>query len=83
MTYAVGGSAVDPATVAVKYKDPSGNISAALVYGVDAALVRDEAGTYHTDVSIDEAGTWYVRWYTTGTYQSAVEDDFYVRTSNF
>lgn len=74
------GTAIDPTTVKAQIMDPSGNVST-LVYGTDVAVVRDSAGVYHTDISIDEAGHWQVRWYATGTGQSAGESYFQVLRS--
>lgn len=83
ITFSVGGSNIDPTGLTFRHKDPSGNTSATFTYGTSSEVVRESTGVYYSDVSVDEAGVWRVRWATTGTYQSAVEDDFYVRTSNF
>lgn len=72
------GAAVDPTAVLCAYRDPSGNV-ATLTYGTDAALVRDSAGNYHVDISIDEAGSWFYRFYSTGTGQASEEQSFLVR----
>lgn len=76
------GSAVDPAAVRCQYKDPSGNTTS-LLYGTDAALVKDSTGNYHADVDADEAGKWYYRFYSTGSGQAADEDTFTVQASAF
>ena len=76
------GAATDPAAVFFKYKDPSGNI-ATLQYTVDAELVKDSTGNYHVDVDADESGTWYYRFYGTGSGQSAGEAKFKVQASEF
>lgn len=82
-TFAADGSAVDPTLVKVKYKDPSGNSTAWLVYGTDVEVTRPAAGVYSIRIGVDEAGLWRVRWESTGTYASAIEDQFYVRTNSF
>ena len=69
------GSAVDPTAVFCAYKDPSDNLST-LEYGVDAALQKDGTGIYYVDISADESGTWYYRFYSTGTGQAAGEQTF-------
>ena len=82
VSFAVNGVAVDPATVTMKYQDPSAN-ETTLVYGTDAALVKSGTGQYYVLVDADESGQWYVRYSTTGSYQTAIEAGFYVRTSQF
>lgn len=82
-SFAAGGLSIDPTTVKVKYKDPSGNSTTWLTYGVDGEVLRPSAGVYSIRIGVDEAGLWRVRWESTGTYASAVEDQFYVRTNNF
>lgn len=79
---ASGGALSDPTVVYVKYKDPSGN-ETTKQYGVDAAVVKDATGQYHLDIDVDEAGTWYYRWYSTGTGQAAKEVEFIVDPSAF
>lgn len=69
---------IDPTTVTFKFTDPSGNTTTYL-YGTDDELVWDSKGHYHVNVSIDESGTWYYRWASTGTGQAAEEGSFVVR----
>ena len=66
------GTATDPAVVKFSYRDPSENITT-LTYGTDAAVVKSATGIYYSDVSIDEAGVWWFRWFSTGTGQAAGE----------
>ena len=82
VSFASNGVAVDPATLTFKYQDPSSN-ETTLVYGTDAALVKAGTGSYYVLVNADESGQWYIRYSTTGSYQTAIEDAFYVRTSQF
>jgi hypothetical protein len=63
------GIAIDPTALYCVHTDPSGNATT-LTYGVDAALVKDDVGKYHVDISVDEAGTWLYNWYSTGTGQA-------------
>ncbi len=76
------GAAVDPTAVFAKYKTPAG-VTTTLTYGVDAALVRDSAGNYHIDIDANSEGRWRYRFYSTGTGQSAQEEDFIVQGSSF
>lgn len=75
------GSYVDPGAVAVKYQDPSGNETTLTYAGGD--VEKSSIGQYYYDLTIDEAGQWYVRVNATGTYQGSFEDGFYVRSSQF
>lgn len=76
------GVATDPTLVLCKYKNPAGIVTT-LTYGTDAALVRDSAGNYHVDLDAATEGAWYVRWYSTGSGQTAEESQFLVPTSAF
>lgn len=73
------GTAVDPTTVTVYHKDPSGNITE-WVYLTDTDVVQDTNGTYYADIDIDESGRWYYRFKGTGSGQAAGETYFQVRT---
>lgn len=81
--FAANGQPIDPSVVKVKYMDPSSNVTGWLVYGTDTAVEKVDNGQYLLRISADEAGTWRCRWESSGTYASAVEDQFYVRTSSF
>lgn len=72
------GSAIDPAEVRLAYRTPAG-VTTTLLYGTDAAVVRDSVGTYHANINATAAGTWRYRWFSSGTGQAAEEDKFYVR----
>lgn len=76
------GTPIDPTTVLFQHKDPSGNITT-LTYLVDAALIRDSTGNYHTDISVTQSGDWHYRFYSTGTGQAAEEGIFSVDGSEF
>jgi hypothetical protein len=76
------GVATDPAVVKCQYKNPAG-VTVTLTYLTDVALVRDSMGNYHVDIDAATKGAWYVRWYATGTGQSAGERQFLVLTSAF
>lgn len=75
------GVATDPTAVLFDYKTPAG-VKTTLTYGVDASLVKSATGDYYVDVNANAAGTWYYRFYSTGTGQSASEDSFCVNPTN-
>lgn len=77
-----GGDEVDPTGVTARIKPPSGS-TLVYVHGTDAELVKDEVGEYHVDVDANLAGTWYVRFEGTGTYQAAAEHSFKVAVGAF
>lgn len=78
----IAGVATDPTTITLKIQDPSGN-ETTLVFGVDAAVVKDAVGLYHSDVTIDENGDWYYRWEGIGALIGAAEFLFRIRESEF
>lgn len=71
------GTATDPDVVKLTYRDPSGT-ETTLLYGTDAALVKDSTGNYHVDIDANDDGVWYYRWWATGTGQSAESAKFIV-----
>lgn len=81
----LAGSAVDPSVVRVKVRAPGQTTltQTSLLYGTDAALVKDSTGNYHADVdTTSTAGIWYYRWESTGTGQAAGEREFMVAASS-
>ena len=78
----IAGAAIDPAAVKFKYRTPAGSITT-LIYGTDAALVKDSVGNYHVDVSPTTHGDWLYRFEATGTGQSAEESLFFIKDSAF
>jgi hypothetical protein len=76
-TNVVTEAALDPTVVKLSFKDPSDNVTT-WIYGTDAEIVKDSTGNYHADIDCDEAGTWYYRWWSTGTGQAADEASFIV-----
>lgn len=76
-SFAVNGTPTDPTTIAVKVKDPSGNID------TETNPTKDDTGDYHHDISADEKGVWYYRWEGTGAAEAAEEAWFTVRASQF
>lgn len=55
------GAPLDPDTVRFKVKPPSGEV-VVYEYETDEELVRDSAGNYHVDVTLDERGLWLHEW---------------------
>ena len=72
-------AAVDPGTVKLIIDRPPGGAQIVLLYGTDAALVKDSTGHYHADQAIDMAGDWQFRWVSTGNGAGAEEGFFVVR----
>ena len=73
------GTALDPTAVLFRTKNPAG-VKVNLVYGVDAALVRDSEGHYHVNVDANVVGTWLYRFWSTGTGQGAETGSFIVES---
>lgn len=74
------GVATDPTTVSFKYVKPSG-IIVSLAYPADAAVVRNSAGDFYVDISVNEPGTWFYRFIGTGAVQVVEEGQFGVEAS--
>jgi hypothetical protein len=81
MTFTVDDVNTDPTTITLKVKDPTGN-KTTYTYAL-AEVTRSAAGIYYKDISIDEAGQWYYRWEGTGAVETAEENYFMVRESEF
>jgi hypothetical protein len=75
-------SAIDPTTVSVSVKDPSGTI-VTKVYGTDTEVKKPRTGTFYIDVTANAVGVWHYRFFSTGTGQAAEENSFVVRRSQF
>ena len=61
---------VDPTTVKVTVTDPN-DTATTYIYGTDPEIVKDSAGTYHTDIYLTVAGIWTVRWFSEGSAEAA------------
>lgn len=66
---------IEPDSVTLKYKTPSGDIVEEIILLLDPADY-----TYSTSVLLDEPGNWKFRWECTGEY--AVADEFQVTVMN-
>lgn len=68
---------IDPDTVFVEVKDPSGN-EGEYQYGINEEVVWDGAGQYHIDIPLTESGYWYFRWYSGGERPASTEKALHV-----
>ncbi len=73
---------LDPTTVTVRVKTPSG-AERSYVYGTDAGVIRDSLGNFHFDLDLTESGDWYYRWIGTGACVAASEATIDVAKSAF
>lgn len=71
------GEAIDPTVVSISVRDPEGVVTTK-VYGTDEDVIKDSVGNYHYDVDVDQAGTWYYRWFSTGAGKAGAEQLFNV-----
>ena len=78
----LAGAAIDPTTVSFSFKTPAG-VTTTYVYPTDAQLVKDSTGNYHVDISADTEGTYYWRFFSTGTGKAAYEGSFAIPDSEF
>lgn len=82
ITGTVSGTAVlDPDAVYFQVKPPGGTVTT-YEYGVDGELSNPSTGVYSIDVDLDTAGTWYYRFYSTGTGQAVSPDQAIVVKSS-
>ena len=80
-----GGVPADPTGVALRYRVGSG-AAVVLVYGTDAAVIRDSTGKYYVDLTLTSAMVGKLvkyRWEATGAVQAASESEFRVAPSAF
>lgn len=72
---------VDPDAVYAQILPPSGSAST-YQYGVDDEVIKSATGVYYIDVNLGTAGTWYYRFYSTGTGQAVSPDQSLVVKSS-
>jgi len=77
---AVLQAVIDPDVVKLSVKNPAGNVTT-YTYGV-STIQRNATGDYYADLDANAAGTWYYRWWSTGTGQAAEENRFEVKAAN-
>ena len=76
----VDGVVADPTTVTLELRRPDGTeLTYAWPTGGDALLVRESAGRFYRDLTIDTSGRWC--WVLTGTgvIQTSEQGQFYAR----
>ena len=82
-TITASGTAVDPGTVAAKWRiDPGGSVTS-YVNGVDAELVKSATGIYYFDIDTAAEGRYLYRFVGTGTNACAADGVFLVRGNEF
>lgn len=64
---------IDPSNVYLDVTSPDGTTTT-YTYGVDVGLTNDGTGVYYYDITLDAAGLWYYRWYSTGSGQASGRD---------
>ena len=70
------GTAVDPTTVTVRVRAPSGTVTT-------PAATKDSVGNYHVDIDANTEGTWHYRFEGTGSNQGASEHQFVIENGVF
>lgn len=76
------GTPVDPAALTFKFKNPLGTVTP-YTYPTNPELVRGSTGVYYVDINANVHGTWRTRFEATGVGQSAVENFFMIKDSDF
>lgn len=69
---ASNGARVDPTSVALVVKEPSGFIAS-------KTPVRESIGKYGFDLDVDDAGQWAFRFSSEGIGKAAAEGEFFVK----
>ncbi len=82
------GAAADPSTVSVKHgvalvNPPPDPTATTLVFGVDAAVIKDSTGNYHADILPAVPGNYTYSWIGTGTVAAVSVGHFRVKPSPF
>lgn len=68
---------LDPDVVNLSVLSPA-SVLTTYTYGVDVSIIQEDVGIYYSDISADEAGRYYYRWWSTGDGQAATEKYFEV-----
>jgi len=77
--FTIDGSIADPTDVTLEVKRPPGTVDNYAT--ID--LVKQSTGIYYKDITLDDTGIWYYRFYGTGTVIAADEDSFIVQRTEF
>lgn len=73
---ALGGQGVDPSSIYLALKTPSGVESRG--FGSDERIVKVSTGNFFFDLSADLPGDYFYRWFSTGSAQAAAVGNFRV-----
>ncbi len=71
-TITTNSTNVNPDTISLALKDPSGNLT---TY-TSSQVTNSATGVYHYDFTVDEEGMFYYKWVTTGTGAGASAGQF-------
>jgi hypothetical protein len=78
----VAGGPVNPSTVHLSVRSPSGVVTE-YVFGLGRAITNPSVGVFELNIDADEPGRWwYYRWWSTGAGKAAVEERFEVRVAH-
>ena len=82
------GAAADPTTVSIKFgpilvNPPPDPTATTLVFGVDAAVIKDSVGNYHADITPSVPATYVFQAVGTGTVAAVSTGRFRVKPSPF
>lgn len=66
---------LDPDEVNLSILSPS-NVLTTYTYNSGDEVIKDDVGIYYSDISAEEDGRYYYRWWSTGIGQAAVEKYF-------
>lgn len=79
----VSGTYIQPLSVNLSYRRPNGTVVTTANVTANTTVVSGaNVTTYLGSVYLDEAGTWFFRWSSTGDYASAKEFEIDVTTSS-
>jgi len=77
------GAVQDPTVIKLSTKDPAGTVTTyTYVASPEADIFKTATGIYYSDIDLSSAGTWYYRWWSTGTGQASGETRVEVRKLN-
>lgn len=71
-TFKIDNVVQDPTAVYLQIRDPSGNITT--LSFADAEITQVSTGVYSYNLTLDEAGDWYVKFIGTGNVISSTKD---------
>lgn len=82
-TFTVGGTATDPTTITIKYRDPD-ELETSDTFGDPGSdVVKDATGVYYLDITASKTGSWWYRVEGTGNAAAGAEDTFFVKETHF